>query len=76
MLYCSQHNVQDMFKNRNLSSNMPKSTLISIKNRKNCPALGAPPFRPHMPLAAGATLPGPSIGLTSLRIPRYALNYK
>jgi len=76
MLYCSQHNVQDMFKSRNLSPNMPKSTLLSIKNRKNRPALGVPPPDPLCLRRLGVRLQTPAVALISLRIPCYALNYK
>jgi len=44
---------QNMFERRNLSSNMPKSTLFSMKNCKNRPALGAISRSPMPPADEG-----------------------
>jgi len=55
---------------------MPKSTLFSMKNRKNRPALGVLPPDSLCLRRLGVRLQTPALALISLRIPRYALNYK
>jgi len=55
---------------------MNKSTLFSLKNRKNRRALGAPPPKSHAPPATGGFNPDSHIVPTPKRIPGYLLNYK
>jgi len=52
---------QNMFLSKNLSPKMPKNSLILLKNRKDCPALGdSSPNSPIHP-AAGETLKPPKL---------------
>jgi len=54
---------------------MPKITLCSLKNRKNCPALGALPPERLCLRRLGATPPDSHMSFILMRIPRCALNY-
>jgi len=54
---------------------MPKTTLFSLKNRKNRPALGRCPQAPYASGGWGLRPQIPTLALCRYENPHYALNY-